>query len=277
MTTLRTHVAAAAPQWVRDRLAGPVQECVVVHTGRHALYVSVSVGDDIRCVGLLSATSSMVPCGLRTTAADLDALAGGPDPVQPGDVLSVGAGLLRLATADVGVGRTVDLSAPQLDRAAAGSMSARLRTVLADHLEPVRSELPAAALAMLAHADPAAIPMLLGRGSGLTPVGDDVVCGWLATMWAARSDLRAIAAAAAELSTAATTLLSATLLNRATDGDVLPEFRHLLLTLRSGDANGEVLAVDVQRLLAIGHTSGAGLLLGCLLAFDHLNPRSQTP
>lgn len=277
MTTLRTHVAAAAPEWVRDRLAGPVQECVVVHTGRHALYVSVSVGDDVRCVGLLSATSSVVPCGLRTTAADLDALTGGPSPVQPGDVLNIGAGLLRLTAADVGVGRTVDLSAPQLDPAAADSMSAQLRAVLADRLAAVRNELPTEALTMLAHADPAAVPLLLGRGSGLTPVGDDVVCGWLATMWAARADSRAIATAAAELSTAATTLLSATLLDRATDGDVLPEFRHLLLTLRSGDTSDEALAVDVNRLLAIGHTSGAGLLLGCLLAFDHLNPRSQTP
>ncbi len=71
--------------------------------------------------------------------------------------------------------------------------------------------------------------------------------------------------------------LQASLRRRATDGDVLPEFRHFLLTLRSGDANGEVLAADVTRLLAIGHTSGAGLLLGCRLAFDHLNSRSHTP
>ena len=81
------------------------------------------------------------------------------------------------------------------------------------------------------------------------------------------------------LAPAATTALSATLLACALRGDVLPEFRLLVLDLADprtptprpcGRAGRDL----VQALLRVGHTSGAGLLLGATLALHHLASRS---
>ena len=270
--TTRTQVAAAAPIWVKERLLGPVREAAVVHTGRHAIYVSIRVGDTQRCVGLLSRSSSVVPCGLHTTLPDLSGFVAASGTLAPGDTVTVGEGLLRIGAVDFHVGRTVDCSVPRLNRADAKTMAERLRHALGDRLAPVMTELPAESLALLAQADGASVPMLLGRGSGLTPVGDDVLAGWLATIKATHSDARSIAQSVAHLSTDATTLLSATLLDRANAGDVLPEFRQFLLDLRTpvSSRHDDRLSNSVDAMLAIGHTSGAGLLLGSVIAFDHL-------
>ena len=64
---------------------------------------------------------------------------------------------------------------------------------------------------------------LVGRGDGLTPLGDDVLCGWLAARArrVARPTRRRRGPCAAPRRT---TLLSATLLDCALHGEVLPEF-----------------------------------------------------
>jgi len=71
-----------------------------------------------------------------------------------------------------------------------------------------------------------------------------------------------------------TTLLSATLLDCAARGDVLPEYRRLLLDLAAPHGQGVDDSVDA--LLRVGHTSGAGLMLGTVLALRHLASRSST-
>ncbi len=71
-----------------------------------------------------------------------------------------------------------------------------------------------------------------------------------------------------------TTLLSATLLDCARRGDVVPEFRRLLVDLTGPDTAG--LDDSLTALLRVGHTSGAGLALGTLLALRHLASRSTT-
>ena len=91
-----------------------------------------------------------------------------------------------------------------------------------------RAALPAGALELLAAGDPGS-PALLGAGPGLTPLGDDVLAGWLATAVACRHPLlprirSAVALAAPER----TTVLSATLLACAARGEGVPEFRSLL-------------------------------------------------
>ena len=95
---------------------------------------------------------------------------------------------------------------------------------------------------------------LAGRGQGLTPAGDDVLCGYVAglVLWHRRErEAAAIAAAAA----ARTTALSATLLRHAAAGE-LPEPAHAL-----------VVAGDPAPLRSFGHSSGqalmTGLALGC--------------
>ena len=68
-----------------------------------------------------------------------------------------------------------------------------------------------------------------------------------------------------------TTLLSATLLDCAQRGEVLPEFRALVVALHRGRRvrrpRHEVADAAVA-LADVGHTSGAGLLLGAALRLE---------
>jgi Protein of unknown function (DUF2877) len=112
---------------------------------------------------------------------------------------------------------------------------------------------------------PAAVRALLGLGPGLTPLGDDVLCGWLAAAVARRhpalDDLRSTVLVDAP---ARTTTLSTTLLGCASRGEGVPELRALLGGLARENPAGVEQSVDL--LLRVGDTSGAGLLLGALLA-----------
>ncbi len=272
----RTDVAAAAPLWVRQQVDAPQRRARILHSGSHAVYVAVTDGTARRCVGLLSARSTFVPCGMRTTGPDLSALLAGDEVPPPGAEVSIGGGTLEIGSTSIRIGRTVDAAAPSLDASAAGAMADLLRSVLAGREAAVRTELSSTSLALLQGGDPAAVALLLGRGSGLTPVGDDVLSGWLAVTGAARPGPCSVALEVTATAERATTLLSATLLDRACAGDVLPEFRRLLMHLRGHrgeDAPGR-LDTSVERVLSIGHTSGTGMLLGCLIALDHLK---QTP
>ncbi|GAA4076775.1 hypothetical protein GCM10023066_02950 [Nocardioides kongjuensis] len=181
-----------------------------------------------------------VPCGVLTTLAELPEVAVG-DPVVVGD------GLLRVGPLAVAVTRLVSFAVPRL--------ASSLPPLAAD-LSPARDQLPADALDLLAAGDPAAVPALVGRGDGLTPVGDDVLAGWLVAARAAGRDTSALAGAV-EAHLPRTTGLSAALLRHAVAGEAIAPFRAVLAT-------GEAAAVAV--LLAVGHTSGAGMLLGAHLA-----------
>lgn len=252
-----TEVAAAAPSWVRERLDGPPREAAVVHAGPDALYLD----DDGVCLGVLSRSAVAVPCGLQTTMRDLP---------STGETAHIGGGGLDVSNMHVRIGRLVDASVPRIN--ACSTTATTLEAACGARLEPVRTELPAPALAGLRGADPEAVRSLLGRGSGLTPVGDDVLCGWVATRHGLGTPsvpvIRAIEASAAT----STTGLSATLLDRACAGDVIPEFRRLLLALRSPTASASAIDRAVDALIAVGHTSGAGLLLGTTLALADSAP-----
>ena len=108
------------------------------------------------------------------------------------------------------------------------------------------------------------LPALVGRGDGLTPLGDDVLCGWLAAHRAAGVATPDVDAAVRAL-LPRTTLLSATLLDCALHGEVLPEFAAYLAALGTPAEPGRAAA-----LAAVGHTSGAGLLHGARLALAAL-------
>jgi Protein of unknown function (DUF2877) len=93
---------------------------------------------------------------------------------------------------------------------------------------------------------------LAGRGPGLTPLGDDILIGYLAG--AALADVRTTGIAAfAAWAGARTTALSRTLLGLAANG-WLPEAAHCLL----GDG-------DPMPLLRFGATSGKGIAFGLAL------------
>lgn len=97
---------------------------------------------------------------------------------------------------------------------------------------------------------------LVGAGDGLTPYGDDVLCGWLAVHRAA-GHASVEVDAAVRVRMHRTTSLSAALLECALHGEVIPEFAAYVVALGT---EAEERAAD--RLRDIGHTSGAGLLEG---------------
>jgi hypothetical protein len=197
----------------------------VLHRGPDAVYVDVAG----RCVGLVGTRATAVPCALRSV---LDRV---PD--------AVGAwmcgGVLHLDEEPLVVGRVVDVSVP--------------RVTVAEVRGRPRPSLEASEVAAL-----------VGRGDGLTPYGDDVLCGWIAVHRAARLSTPEVDAAVLSLLDT-TTLLSATLLDCAMHGEVIPEFAAWLGAL--GTADEERLAEVLAR---VGHTSGRGLLEGARRAVDEL-------
>lgn len=229
------------------------------------MYVEV----DGWCLGVLSTAATAVPCALRTGLPEL------PAPLRAAEEGRAGAGRLRLADTDVVVGRLVDTSVPRIGVDRVTEAAERLENVIGHRLDAARAELPAAALDDLSAGDPAAVPALLGRGSGLTPLGDDVLAGWLACAVATGSIADGAAPVAETVAAEArerTTLLSATLLACARRGDVLPEFRRLMLDLAAPTGSGAAASADA--LLRVGHTSGAGLMLGTVLYLRRLASRS---
>lgn len=101
---------------------------------------------------------------------------------------------------------------------------------------------------------------LVGNGAGLTPYGDDVVCGYLAAHRAAGSPTSDLDAEVTAL-LPRTTVLSATLLECALRGEVLPEVADLLVAWGTAAAPAAEAA-----LLRVGSSSGAGLLEGARTA-----------
>jgi hypothetical protein len=92
---------------------------------------------------------------------------------------------------------------------------------------------------------------LVGRGKGLTPLGDDILVGYLAAAALARESRSGIAFAA--LASSRTTALSGTLLRLAALG-ALPEAAHRLL-----------VEGDPDPLLRFGASSGRGIAFGLAL------------
>ncbi|QYJ02888.1 DUF2877 domain-containing protein [Nocardioides panacisoli] len=249
----RRRLMAAATPATAAMLAGPERSGTVVHSGADAAYLHLSDGG---CLAVLGVHARAVPCGLRTALTTLD--------LPHGAVGIVGSDTLRIADLELRVGRYVDAGVPALPSDATDGLP-----TITDHpaVRAVADELPAAALAALREGDPACVADLLGRGSGLTPVGDDVLCGYLATAVAA-GNAAATTAVAEEITHLAhrrTTALSAQLLACAVDGDVLPEFAALVRSLPDPGRATAALAA----LVAVGHTSGAGLALGLTLAPIH--------
>jgi hypothetical protein len=241
----------AAPQRVRERLLaaadGPRQ---VIHASSSAIYADL----DGHCLGLVSATATRVPCALWSTLPDLTELVAHGQ--HGGDVrVEVRGGTLVVAGRTTRVARLVDVTAP-------APRAVESTEMIAPHPATSGLVLPADGRLTPAHLDD-----LLGRGPGLTPLGDDVLAGWLATRAAAgRPD--PVLASAVRRRLGVTTLLSATLLDCALHGEVLPQLADWLAgpTTRTTDA-----------LLAVGATSGAGLLTGARLALRSLAGRDPHP
>ena len=125
----------------------------MVHASATAIYVDL----DGWCLGLVSATATRVPCALWSTLPDLSVL-------EP--VVDVRRGDLVVGDRTTRITRLVDPLVTRAGRHGAGSPE-RPRLGL-----DLGLDLPADGRLTTADLD-----RLLGRGPGLTPLGDDVLAG----------------------------------------------------------------------------------------------------
>ncbi len=184
------------------------------------------------CTGVVDAQAAQVPCALRAAAGVLAEL--------PARTAEVRDGVLHLDGRPLVVGRFVRVGVPAL-------------ALTADRPAPLGVE---------------EVRSLVGAGDGLTPYGDDQLCGWLAVHRAAGVATPEVDAAVRAMAYR-TTLLSATLLDCALHGEALPEFGDWLRVVGTPAERGRAAA-----LAAIGHTSGRGLLTGGRRALAGLARRS---
>jgi hypothetical protein len=235
---------------------------VALHLAVDGHAVCLCWGDAVRLPNsvVLGAGVGAVPGARGTVGAGVGAV--------PGARGTVGGGRIELPGLRVRVTRwwraprpalhaVAGVAAPPLDdagtAAAVGALVRGIRRLL-----PTRGhEFPAQA-----------VLDLLGRGPGLTPLGDDVLAGALVTLRAAGAHAAARALAVPVLAHAptATTFVSAALLAHAARGEAIPQLAALLHALGTP-------AQDAARteLLRVGHTSGAGLLHGVAAALAALD------
>ena len=105
-------------------------------------------------------------------------------------------------------------------------------------------------------AAPPPVEPLLGEGAGLTPYGDDVLAGALVTLAALGTAVPSFVDSVLSRAFERTTFVSAALLVHAARGECVPQLAALLAAVGSG------APLPVDALLAVGHSSGAGLLEG---------------
>ncbi|MGH3348832.1 MAG: DUF2877 domain-containing protein [Nocardioides sp.] len=246
-------IPVAAPKRVHERLrAAPDGPAPILHRSSQAVYVEV----DGWCVGVLAPAATRVPCGLRTAGvASLDGLVSGDRAAY------VSGGTLHVGSSALSIGRVVGTYVPRirrevvLQKAAPATVQATPPATVAgfaaSHLPEGRVDAPVA-------------DRLLGRGEGLTPLGDDVLAGWLALHRAAGVPTPEVDEVV-RTAPVRTTLLSATLLDCARHGEVLPEYAGWLRALGTDQEPARVRALH-----AVGATSGAGLHLGGTLALHSL-------
>jgi hypothetical protein len=269
---------SAASVLVHDVLTGPVRPATVVAGGPAATYLDV----DGRLVAVVAPGGVQLPCavvlagGTSTLLASLRprSRAGGR---QNGGDLAVGEGAVhRDGRRVVSVGRWFDPRVRlgvDIDRAAVARFAALVwGSGGVDPLLPVdAAERLAGDLAVGDAAGAAA--RLLGRGTGLTPAGDDLVAGALAALRAVGSPAADdLGAAVRALAPVATSRLSAALLGAADAGAVVPEAAAVLRSL----ARAGRLDAATDRLVALGHTSGWHLAAGLLVGVSHAQHAAMT-
>jgi hypothetical protein len=254
-------VAASAA--VEHALVGPNRAATVVAATGSATYLAVD-DDSSTTICVANPTAVRVPCALVL----------GPDATAPelavGTVGTVGRGLVSVNATAYRVARWWR---PPTVRPVVGDPG-RLRAahtaltgLVADPPDAAGRAAAGPLVQALAIGAPVrpAVARLLGRGSGLTPTGDDVLAGALVTLAAFAPRAAApLAIAVTEAAGAATTAVSAALLRHAARGECIPQLAGLLAAVAGGrDAGG--LARAAGALLAVGHCSGAGLVHGVIL------------
>ncbi|WP_181009818.1 DUF2877 domain-containing protein [Ornithinimicrobium sufpigmenti] len=278
-TPLRPAAASTlSPAWLQAHPA-PAE---VVAVFDQAIYLLR--GQDV--LPLLAPEALMLPGAVRvTTPADLDALR-----VRVGDEVLVGRGEVRTAGGGLVVRRVwrpLPVPTAPLSEAARWAAWAGLAGLTSlDHDDVSGGRLAELAAAVLdgpaaqvsrhlnGPISTEAVHGLVGLGPGLTPAGDDVLCGLLLGLRASGQEReRSLLEEAVLPLLGRTTALSATLLRQAAQGYAVPPVVALLRAWHRG-AGVPALASAGCPVAEIGHTSGPALILGLATA---LTAASTTP
>lgn len=250
-----------ATEFTRDELGRPAATLTVLGAFPTALYLGTAGGG---VLALLTRDAVQLPIGITIPASSRSmplagytgsarSAAGTLSVSGAAGTLQVSLGQLRrTALAPVG-----DPVARQVEQAAQlfAATGTEVETILAQRLARVVDPVDASA----------AVAALLGRGPGLTPAGDDLLCGALAgTVLFGRPVEPMRRAVLDQLADRprATTSLSRQLLLTAAAGRGLAELSTLGRALCATDAG--VLSAACARLSAIGHSSGTALAAGVL-------------
>jgi hypothetical protein len=213
----------------------------------HACSDGVHVDLDGRAVGILVTTAPGLPHAVRTHPGWVTTEST-PTPYLEGGILHWGGRALVTR-------RIVDVRAPRLDAA---------RVLKASPAAAMGTPRPRGA-GLVVHAE--SVDGLVGQGDGLTPYGDDVLCGWLALHRALGVTTPAVDDAVRR-ALPRTTTLSATLLECALAGEVADAVGAYLRALATPAEPAARAALEM-----LGHSSGRGLASGIDLARADLAAR----
>ncbi|MEW1954914.1 DUF2877 domain-containing protein [Terrabacter sp. NPDC080008] len=245
---------------VLAEVTGPRRRCPVLAAFPTCVYVDLGTHD--RVLAVLASDALALPIGVRLAVPSAAVRWG----VEPGDEVVVGEGRVRLPGLEVVGARTQRPARVRPARRGRAAMSTAMPFALPDAgvLGDLAHDLCAAALA----GDPVepGVRGLVGVGRGLTPSGDDALCGVLLTLGAmddavARRALRALRDAVRQ-ALPATTSLSAALLVAAGMGYAVPDVARLVSLAVAGSAPLYDRDHLLDRVLSIGHSSGRDLLSG---------------
>lgn len=274
---------AAASRALRPVLAGPPRPAECLGVARGALYLRTA--DPPGVLALLCHDAVRLPCGLLlpATAAELPLTSLAPP--LPASAASFVVGDYALSwTGPAGPvvvrpAREWAPARPARGKVTAGALAAFCSLL---GLPGERQGWPAGcwpeasadarSLADLAaatgHRDAIiAAAALLGSGPGLTPSGDDVLAGYLVGAAAFGVDAAAMRHAVAEHAPVRTTALSAALLWHAARGECIDELAAAAAALTCQSGPGHYHAGRaVSRLVSVGHSSGAALAAGLVIA-----------
>lgn len=253
----------AASSSVELALVGPPRPATVVAATSQATYLTVD-GPDRTMICVAVPQAVRVPCALVVEGKSPAILP------APGTIGAVGNGALSVDGATFRVARWWRPPRPRgLGAVPPARLAAAVRWLtgsVADPLDPGGRDAVAELVQALGAGDPVgpSVARLLGRGPGLTPIGDDVLAGALVCLSALGAPAASVlAAAVTEAAPDATTTVSVALLRHAARGECIPQLADLLEAIAAGE-NG--LPRAAGGLLAVGHCSGAGLLHGVLVA-----------
>jgi hypothetical protein len=240
----------------------------VLTATRSALYLAVGApGQDGHRRVLPVVALGGLPLPTAVTLG-LELPSGGWGVAEDSSVL-VGDSVVRLPGAEI---RMVRAWSPPRVPTADGELPAGALAAVSDALEPsaLRDRAGGLCAELVDGADPSAfVRELVGAGPGLTPSGDDALCGVLLALrllgprtqgprerlWDAVRDRLHV-----------TTSLSASLLTEAADGYAVPPVARLCEALMAGD---EREALDLaERVAAVGHSSGRDLLAGLVAGLE---------